>query len=400
MRHLLLSIVIGAAFLPTLAQDDKPPAPKPVTVPVVVRDHRGGPVAGLAATNFTVKVDDAAQPVLSATQDATTPITYGLVMDVGRAQRSFVDDERKAARAVVAHLRPGDKAFVVQFARQIELLQDPTADHARLERAINELGTPSPSFQPIDPNDGGIDSEGRRIRSAGPVLYDALFLSADEVLAKEPGRRVLIVFSDGIDVGSKMSMSEAKEAVERAGILIYGVYSRGTESAAEQRQTSNNRTGRNGNGGGWPGGGYPGGGYPGGGYPGGGYPGGGYPGQYPNGGNNPNDPNNPNNPNGGSTTPNGPGRQPSKRPNVDGRGALAKLSSDTGGRVFDTGKKGGALDDEVAAIADDLHSAYWVSFTPQGPAARHGFHPMDLLVTGSDKSRKVEVQTASGYYGG
>jgi hypothetical protein len=173
-----------------------------------------------------------------------------------------------------------------------------------------------------------------------------------------------------------MSLSDARESILRNGVMIYSLYAPGKDFA-EQRRDS----GRGGNGGGRSGGGWPGGGYP------GQYPGGGYPGQYP-GGNNPNG-------QGGGNTPNG--GSPSRRPHEDGRGEMQKLSTATGGRLFDAGRRG-ALDEDMAGIADDLHTAYWVTFTPQGPAGRHGYHPFDLQVAGSDKSRKVDVQTTDGYY--
>jgi VWFA-related protein len=389
LRTISFAALAAALLLPAAhAQDDDKPAPppavKPVTVPIVVRDHKGAPIDGLSKDNFTIKVDGTVQPVTSAAPEPSSPVMYGFVVDVSRAQRDNIEEERKAGRALIAQLKPGDTMFVVQFARQIELLQDPTADHAKLETALTELGTSSSSFQPIDPKDGTVDEEGRRIHSAGPVLYDAMFLASDEVLAKKPGRHVLVVYSDGIDVGSKMALSDARESILRNGVMIYSLYSQGRDFPTEQ-QHNTNRGGNNGggrSGGGWPGGG-------GGGWPGGG---GGYPGQYPSGGGN-----NPNGSGQGGNNPRGGNPQPSRRPHEDGRGALEKLSTATGGRLFDAGKHG-ALDEDMAGVAQDLHTAYWVTFTPQGPAGRHGYHPFDLQVQGSDKSKKVDVQTTDGYY--
>jgi VWFA-related protein len=382
------------------AQDEKPevvPVTPAVTVPVLVRDHKGEPVQGLAAANFTIKVDGKAQPLSGMTVGVGLPVTYGLVVDVGNGQRNAIEDERKAARAMVALLKSGDQMFVVHFARQIELLQGPTADKAKLEKAIGELGTASPNFQPIEPAEG-LDSEGRRIHAGGTSLNDALFLSSDEVLAKTPTKRVLLVMSDGVDNGSKTSMGDTMDSLEKNNVLVYTMYSRNADQAETERRDQSGRntnpSGRNG-GIGFPGGG--GGGYPGGG--GGGYPGS-YPGQYP-GGNNPNgNPNDPNNPNSKSgSNPNNPNTRPVHKANVDGKAALEKLSLQTGGREFDEGKKE-SMEADFAGVTGDLQAMYWLNFTPQGAAARHGYHQFDLTVAGSDKSRKVDVQTTDGYYGG
>ena len=87
---------------------------------------------------------------------------------------------------------------------------------------------------------------------------------------KPQGRKALIILSDGVDQGSKVSLNRAIEAAQRADTLVYTIL-------FADPQAYNNLARHAG----YPGGGYPGGGYPGrhgGGYPGGGYPGGGYPG--------------------------------------------------------------------------------------------------------------------------
>jgi hypothetical protein len=84
---------------------------------------------------------------------------------------------------------------------------------------------------------------------------------------------------------------------------------------------------------------------------------------------------------------------------VDGRQVLGKLSTDTGARMFDLGRRE-SLENDLATIAEDMRSAYWLTFTPEGPAARHGYHQFDLMVTGPDKQEHVDVQTSDGYYGG
>ena len=376
------------------AQDQAVPAAPSVTVPVVVREHKGGAVAGLAKDNFTIKVDGTAQPVSATVAGAGEHVTYGLLVDVSAGQKGAIDGERKAARALVGSLKPGDQMFVVHFAKDIELLQGPTDDKEKLEKALNELGTASSSFHISDPKGGQVDEEGRKIHAGGTSLNDALFLSADEVLAKDKNRHVIVVISDGVDVGSKESISETTDALQRARAVVYTMYSRNVDPFSDRKRDRGYNQGGGRNGGGWPGGGYPGGGYPGGGYPGGGYPGGGYPGG---GGNNPNggnqDPNNPNNRN-----PNDRDSDPAHKPNIDGQRVLEKLSQQTGGRLFDASKRG--VEGNFNEIADEVHTAYWVSFTPQGPAAKHGYHSFDISVEGSDKSHKVDVQAPQGYYTG
>jgi VWFA-related protein len=55
------------------------------------------------------------------------------------------------------------------------------------------------------------------------VLYDAVMLASDELMRKQKGRKALIVLSDGVDTGSKVSLSTAVEAAQRADTLVYSV---------------------------------------------------------------------------------------------------------------------------------------------------------------------------------
>ena len=169
------------------------------------------------------------------------PLTLGLLVDVSRSQRDALPDEKTGSEAFLTSslaaarpaaagkpARPADKAFVVQFARQIELLEDVTDSRPKLEQGLHELGTESPTFHTTEDDSGdtgnGTDSEGRRIRGGGTALYDAVYLSANEVEAKQTGRKALVVLTDGVDVGSKESLSDAIEAAQRADTIVCLLY--------------------------------------------------------------------------------------------------------------------------------------------------------------------------------
>ena len=100
-----------------------------------------------------------------------------------------------------------------------------------LQRALKELGTSSPSFHNTDDTQGpNQDSEGRYIRRGGTALYDAIYLSGEEVMSKQAGkRRALVVLTDGVDRGSKESLTDAIEAAQRADTIVYGIYYKGEQ---------------------------------------------------------------------------------------------------------------------------------------------------------------------------
>ena len=212
---------------------------KLVVMPAVVRDKKGALVNDLKKENFSLEVDGQPQAIRYFDHDTDVPLTLGLLVDVSGSMRNEVDVEKSASQsfldtmlAPAAANRAADKAFVVQFAKEVELLQDVTDAKPRLQRALKELGTSSPSFHNADDTSSGpnTDSEGRYIRHGGTALYDAIYLSGDEVMSKQAGkRRALVVMTDGVDRGSKESLTDAIEAAQRSDTIVYGIYYKGEQ---------------------------------------------------------------------------------------------------------------------------------------------------------------------------
>ena len=347
-----------ASTAPTIAVDARL-----VNLPVVVRDKKGALVQNLTKDDFILQVDGKPQTVRYFDKDTNLPLTLGLLVDTSLSQRDVIDEERTASSSFLDQMltTPKDKAFVMQFARQTELLQDITSSRPLLQAALKEIDTPGKGTSATSDDDNN-NSGGVRHRGGGTVLYDALFLASDELMSKQTGRKALIILSDGGDNGSKESLVKSIEAAQRADTIIYAIYFKGEQP--QQNYPQHNR------GGGYPGGGYPGGGYPGGRYPGGGYPGGG------NGGGN------------GSTYPSGQSR-------TDGKKNLERMAQETGGRLFEV-KKNQDVAQIYNQIAEELRAQYRLGYTPTQDASSAGYHQIDLSL----HQKGLFIQTRDGYYTG
>jgi len=368
----------GAQSTPTISVDARL-----VNIPVVVFDKKGALVQNLTKDNFILYVDKQPQTIRYFNIDTDLPLTLGLLVDTSMSQREVLDDERTASSAFIDDMLTGpagrDKAFIIQFARQAELLQDTTSSKPKLQAAIKQIdsspdapGTrPDNSDQsgvtPVDttpesnnPNSSGRNSS-RALRGAGTVLYDALFLSSDELMSKQKGRKALIILSDGDDRGSKESISSSIEAAQRADTVVYAIYFKGRETG--------NFDNRNQQGGGFPGGRGGGIGFPGGG---GGYPGGGRGGRG--------------------------GQQPSEIPRPDGKKVLQRMADETGGRLFEVSKKQ-TVADIYKQIGEELRAQYRLAFTPDQTTASDGYHRIDLSLT-KTSPKDLYIQTRDGYYTG
>jgi VWFA-related protein len=369
---LLFCFLLLASPLPSQNQAP-PPATGPVTtipvdvkvvtLPVTVRDKKGKIVRDLTKDDFELEEDSKPQVIRYFSQETNLPLTVGLLVDTSMSERDNIDRERSASRSFLDQMitRPVDRAFVIHFDREIELLQDLTSDHAKLEKAVGLIDTQQ-SVESVSSSDQGSGSHrGGRGGGGGTKLYDAIFLACDEITKKQTGRKAIVVLTDGEDRGSQETLNSAIESAQKAETVVYTIYIGGHE---DHDYDNNPGLGRRG---GYPGGGYPGGGYPGGRYPGGGYPGGGYPGgSYP--------------------------RQQENRPN--GKKILQRIAEETGGRYFEAKKKD-SVDDIYAQIAEELRTQFMMGYTPPKDQAS-GYHSIHLTA----KKKELAVQTRAGYYSG
>lgn len=329
-----------------------------VSMAVAVFDKHGDVVPNLTPKDLTLTVDGSVQPIQSLRSASAMPLTIGLLVDTGGGQAGTLADARTATQRFVDPLltSPNEKAFLIQFSGEVDLLADVTPEKSKLDAALAQLGTPQSRNTSADAD----SSAGPRLSGAGATLYDAIYLAATEVMKKQPNRKALIVLTDGVDRGSKVSLFSAIESAQRANVAVYAIYFKSEEQRGSRGGFPGQRRGRVG---GYPGGG---GGYPG---SGGGWPGGG----------------------GGGSRPS----RPTEGSRTDGRKILQQICTETGGYLFEVSKKH-SVDQIYSALTTGLRGQYWLSFTPDKKSNYGGFHRIAL--TSSNKDWYVQVR--QGYYSG
>ena len=335
---------------------------KVVTLPVTVRDKHGKIVRDLTKDDFTLQEDGRPQTIKYFSQETNLPLTLGLLVDTSRSQDKVLDAERNASRSFLDQMlvQPKDKAFLIHFDREVELLQDLTSSREKLQSALELLKTSSDREHSNDPNDPSNSPTGSGShRGAGTELYDAVYLASNELMKKQPGRKAFVILSDGVDHGSKTYLEGAIESAQRSDTVVYSIY-----FADAHRNDHENQGGGMGRGGGYPGGG--GGGWPGGG---GGWPGG-----------------------GGGRGGRG-GQRPAESARTDGKKILERISKETGGRFFEVSKKE-SVGDIYTSIVEELRTQYSMGYTPDKDSAASGYHHVVLAV----KKKDLSVQTRDGYY--
>jgi VWFA-related protein len=184
-----------------------------------VRDKKGALIGNLEKEELTVFEDGKQQTIKGFTRETDLPLTLGLLVDVSRSQENLIEVEKHAAQQFFTKvLRPKDMAFLISFGSEAELLQDATNSTKLLRAGLEQLRLSAPAPEGFHP--GPVPTSKKR----GTILYDAVYLATTEKLKGEVGRKAIVVITDGVDVGSRTSMSEAISSAHRADTIIYSIY--------------------------------------------------------------------------------------------------------------------------------------------------------------------------------
>jgi VWFA-related protein len=182
-----------------------------------VKDKHGTLLPNLTKNDFDVLEDGKPQTIKYFAADSNLPLTLGILIDSSGSQVNVLDMEKQVGGAFLRQiLTDKDEAYVIDFNVDATLVQDYTRDVHLLQAAMNKVrinsGVSGMGGGPVPTAPGS---------QAGTVLYDAVYLSANDMLSKEVGRKAMILLTDGEDEGSRLKIQEAIEAAQKADAIIY-----------------------------------------------------------------------------------------------------------------------------------------------------------------------------------
>jgi VWFA-related protein len=189
-----------------------------VNILASVRDKKGTLMPHLEKQDFTILEDGKPQTIKYFSRETDLPLTIGLLVDTSGSQQNLIGIEKNAASQFFSQvLRKKDEAFLMMFGEESELLQDYTNSVRLLNDGLSRLHLSVP-VGGLGP--GPVPTVGQ---PRGTVLYDAIYLAATEKLHQEVGRKVIVVITDGVDEGSKLSVDQAVEAAQKADAVVYSI---------------------------------------------------------------------------------------------------------------------------------------------------------------------------------
>jgi Ca-activated chloride channel homolog len=172
-----------------------------VTLPVVVTDVNGNLIQDLKKENFQVFEDGVPQQIggFAAVQE---PISVALTLDTSGSTEFQLGRIRQEAMRFIRLLREEDSSAIVTFADEVTLLEPFNLYHKKNPDALQKL------------KPGGLSA-----------VYEAVWLSIEQVLNLEYGRKALVFFSDGVDTRSEsVTEQETLELARKTDATIYCIY--------------------------------------------------------------------------------------------------------------------------------------------------------------------------------
>lgn len=168
-----------------------------VRVPVTVLDSRGRPVSGLSRSDFQLFDEGEQRPIANFLLDQA-PVNVVFLLDSSGSIVDEITEIRHATIRFAQHFSPDDRYSIISFSERAEVLL-PWANNLKdLRKALRKLE--------------------RGYRTA---LYDALTLTARDHLAGVPGRRVIILLTDGLDNESRATYASVMDTLTEHEVVLY-----------------------------------------------------------------------------------------------------------------------------------------------------------------------------------
>lgn len=176
-----------------------------VRLPITVTDKKGQFVPGLTKNDFTILEDRTPQTIETFSDDLsqTTPLYVAVLMDTSPSTAGKLKFQQESAMNFIQTvIKPRkDRVLFGTFDDSINLLQDFTDKLDLLDKAVY-----------------GVKKMGTQT-----ALFDAIWQFCDEKMRTVPGRRVLLIVTDGEDTYSRATIRDAIDIAQRTETTIFAI---------------------------------------------------------------------------------------------------------------------------------------------------------------------------------
>jgi Ca-activated chloride channel family protein len=201
-RAVLLALFAVTASTVGAAQQTFRTAIDLVHFGVVVTDKQGSPITGLTADDFEIKEAGKPQTIkffAAGDPAAAPPLHLGFLLDASGSMEEDLKDVRTAAIKFLNTMEQAEDITLVDFDTEVRMARYSGSEYARLIERIRQ-----------------------RKADGMTALYDALgvYLSGT---GEQTGQKVLIMYTDGGDTRSTLTMSEVMDLLRASDVTVYAV---------------------------------------------------------------------------------------------------------------------------------------------------------------------------------
>lgn len=191
-----------------------------VNVFFTVKGQHDSLIANLPKEEFEIFENGKPQTIKYFSVERNQPLTLGLLIDSSGSMERMLATEKVVAGDFVSQvISQKDLAFVMSFDIRADLLQDLTSDIHLLRSGLDK------AHINVGGGSGGIPGLGQGpipvSNPKGTVLFDGVYLAADEMLSKQVGRKAMVILTDGEDEGSTLKLRDSIEAAQKADAVCY-----------------------------------------------------------------------------------------------------------------------------------------------------------------------------------
>ena len=174
---------------------------------------KDGFITNLVKNDCILAEDKVPQTIKNFTQEKNLPLTIGILLDTSGSQMNVLPLEQQSGATFLRNvLTPKDEAFLISFDINVDLLADYTNRASEIKRALDKATINTGA------GTGSVTGNGD---PRGTLLYDAVYLAANDKLRMEAGRKILVMLTDGGDQGSQETLKSATEAAQKANAIVY-----------------------------------------------------------------------------------------------------------------------------------------------------------------------------------
>ena len=169
-----------------------------ITVPAVVMDRNGRYVGNLRKEDFSI-FENGVEQRLVHFASVEKPFTVALLLDVSGSTQAQLAQIRQAANTFLSRLRMNDRLMAITFDGKVNVLTEP-----ELVSVVRRGKLRIPAV------------------TDGTVLYDTVDFALKR-MAQIPGRKAIVLMTDGVDQDSRVSMQQTLADIAEQDVLIYTV---------------------------------------------------------------------------------------------------------------------------------------------------------------------------------